>query len=252
MRILKHLGVPFAALLLAGSASASTVSLQLSWLNSAGATVTWNGSDTGTPTGTGAEEQFVGSFSQAPGSGGTGPGAWALSWDLTADVDPFVNGFFSLQNNSNIVQTYTFTVSLPITPPVVPVSSIGGSIGVTVTDTNGNGVATVGSVGTGFVFNAANDGTTTLQLMGPGFALNAPFAGGSATASANAGLPGGTIASIAANGTISITHSFTLTPGDSVGLTSFYLVNPVPEPGTLALFAGGAFGLLMLGRRRAL
>ena len=194
---------PLAALFLAGTASASTVTLGLSWLNAAGQTVSWSGSDTGTPTGNGAEEQFVGSFSQAPGTGGTGPGAWALSWDLTADVDPFVNGFFSLQNNSNIVQTYSLTVTLPITPPVVPVSTIGGSIGVTVTDANGNGAATVASIGSGFVFNAANDGTSTLQLLGPGFALNAPFAGGSATASANAGLPGGTISSIAANGTIS-------------------------------------------------
>lgn len=252
MRILKCMTAPLAALLLAGTASASTVTLGLSWLNSAGQTVSWSGSDTGTPTGTGAEEQFVGSFSQAPGTGGTGPGAWALSWDFTADVDPFVNGFFSLQNNSTIVQTYTLTVSLPITPPVVPVSTIGGSIGVTVTDANGSGAASVASVGSGFVFNAANDGTSTLQLLGPGFALNAPFAGGSATASANAGLPGGTISSISANGTISIAHTFTLTPGDSVGLTSFYLVNAVPEPGTLALFGSGAVGLLLLGRKRVL
>ncbi len=250
MQISKYWAAPLAALLLAGPASAATVQLQLSWLNSAGATVVWNGSDDGVATGNGDEEQFVGSFSQAPGTGGTGPGAWALGWDVTADVDPFVNGFFSLQNNSNIVQSYTLTVSLPITPPVVPVSTIGGSIGVTVTDANGNGVATVGSLGSGYVFNAANDGTTTLQLMGPGFALNAPFAGGSATASASAGLPGGTIGSIAASGTISITHTFTLTPGDSIGLTSFYLVNPVPEPGTLALFGSGALGLLMFGRRR--
>jgi hypothetical protein len=108
----------------------------------------------------------------------------------------------------------------------------------------------VGSAGVGYVFNAANDGTTTLQLLGPGFALNAPFAGGSATASASAGLPGATIAGMAANGTISITHTFTLTPGDSVGLTSFYQVVAVPEPGTLALAAAGALGMFAIGRRR--
>lgn len=244
MRILKRLAAPLAALLLAGPAAATTLSLQLSWQDPVtGATRTWNGSQAGTATGTGQEESFVG---QQVG------GTWVLGWDATADIDPFVNGNFSIQNNSGITQTYTFTVTLPITPPVVPVSSIGGSIGVTVTDTNNNGVATVGSAGAGYVFSAANDGTTTLQLMGPGFTLNAPFQGGSATQSVNAGLPGGTIAGIAANGTISITHSFTLTAGDSVGLTSFYLVNPVPEPGTLALFASGALGLLMLGRRRSL
>ena len=243
MQTLKRLAAPLAALLLAAPAAATTMSLQLSWLDSQGNTRTWNGSQGGTPTGNGQEESFVG---QQVG------GTWVLGWDATADADPFVNGFFSIQNNSAITQTYTFTVTLPIAPPVVPVSSIGGSIGVTVTDTNGNGVATLASSGAGFVFNAQNDGTTTLQLLGPGFALNAPFAGGSATASASSGLPGGTIASIGANGSISITHTFTLTPGDAVGLTSFYLVNPVPEPGTLALFGAGALGLLRFGRRRAL
>jgi hypothetical protein len=238
-----QLAAPLAALLLAGPAAATTLSLQLSWQNAQGQTVTWNGSQSGTPTGEGQEEVFIGQ--QVANT-------WVLAWDATADADPFVNGFFSIQNNSAVTQTYTFTVTLPIAPPVVPVSTIGGSIGVTVTDTNGNGVAAVGSAGAGFVFNAANDGATTLQLLGPGFTLSAPFAGGSATASASAGLPGGTIASLAANGSISITHTFTLTPGDAVGLTSFYLVNAVPESGTLALFGAGALGLLRFGRRRRL
>ena len=244
MRFLRYFAAPVVALLSALPAAASTLSFQLSWQDpDSGATRTWNGSDQGTATGAGQEESFSGRQVAASG-------LWALDWDVRADVDPFVNGNFSIQNNSAITQTYTFTVTLPITPPVVPTSTIGGSIGVTVTDTNNSGSATVGSVGSGFVFNAANDGTTTLQLLGPGFVLDAPFAGGSSTAFANAGLPGGTIASVAANGTISITHTFTLTAGDSIGLTSFYLVNPVPEPGTLALFASGASGLLALGRRR--
>jgi uncharacterized protein (TIGR03382 family) len=241
MRMRKRWAVPLVALLLAGPATATTLGLSLSWVNSQGGTSTWTRSQAGTPTGTGQEEAFVGQQVA---------GGWTLGWDVTADADPFVNGFFSIQNNSTITQTYSFTVTLPITPPVVPVSTIGGSIGVTVTDANGNGAATVGSVGTGFVFNAANDGTGTLQLLGPGFVLNAPFAGGTATASASAGLPGGTIASVAANGAISITHTFTLTPGDSVGLTSFYTVNAVPEAGTTALFGAGVLGLAALGRRR--
>lgn len=242
VRTLEWLLAPLAALLLAGPAAATTLSLQLSWINSTGGTSTWNGQQSGTPTGTGQIESFVG---QQVAS------TWTLGWNATADVDPFVNGVFSIQNNSSITQTYTFTVSLPISPAVTPGSSVGGSIGLTLTDANGNGVATVGSVGGGSVFMAANDGSTTLTLLGPGFSLSAPFAGGSATASASAGLPGATIVSIGANSTISITHTFTLTPGDSIGLTSFYQVDALPEPGSLALLGAGAAACLLIGRRRA-
>jgi hypothetical protein len=240
MRLLQRLVLPLTALLLAGPAAASTLSFSLSFVNASGGTSTWNGSQAGTVSGT--QETFVG---QQVASG------WALGWNVTADTDPFVNGFFSIQNNTAVTQTYSFTVTLPVAPPITPISTIGGSIGVTITDANGDGVATAASVGSGYVFNAANDGTTTLQLL-PSFSLSAPFAGGSATASASAGLPGATISSIAANGTISITHTFTLTPGDSIGLTSFYQVSSVPEPGTLTLFAAGAAGLLAIGRRRSI
>ncbi len=244
MRILKRLGASLAALLLAGPAVAATLQVELSWMNASGGTSTWRPAPLeGTPTGNGQEEQFVG---QHVGS------SWTLSWDAIADEDPFVNGNFTILNSSAITQTYTFTVTLPITPPVAPVSSIGGSIGVTVTDANGDGVGSVGlAAGSSYIYTALNDGTTTLQLLGAGLVpLSVPFAGGSATVSRALGLPGATIASIAANGTISITHTFTLTAGDSIGLTSFYQVNPVPEPGTLALFSAGALGLAALGRRR--
>ncbi len=245
VRIRNGLLASLGAILLATSASASALNFSLSWLNSSGNPVTWNGQDVGTPTGVGQEEQFVGQQVAA---------TWSLSWDATADVDPFVNGYFAIQNSSAITQTYVLTVTLPITPAVTPSSLIGGSIGITVTDTNGNGVATVTNVGTGYVFNGQSDATTALQLLGGsvgGFSLSAPFAGGSNTASVNVGLPGGSLSGPAALSSISIQHVFTLTPGDAVGLTSFYLVNAVPEPGTVLLVLTGALGLALLGRRRS-
>jgi hypothetical protein len=231
-----------AALAIASSAAASTLGISLSWLNAQGGSSTWTSSQQGTPTGSGLQESFVGQKTAS---------SWDLSWNVTTDGDPFVNGVFSIQNNSSITQTYTFTVSLPISPAVTPTSTIGGSIGVTLTDSNGDGLAALSSANGGFVFNAGNDGTTTLQLLGPAFSISVPYAGGSTTASGARGLAGDAIASIAANGTISITHVFTLTPGDSAALTSFYRVTPVPEPDAIALLCAGALALLIVARPEA-
>jgi len=142
-------------------------------------------------------------------------------------------------------------VTLPISPAVTPSSLVGGSIGVTVTDSNFDGVGTVASAGAGTLYTGVNDVTDVLGLLGPGFSLSVPFAGGSNTTSAFAGLPGPTLPGPAALSTISIRHSFTLTPGDSVGLTSFYVVQVVPEPTTLLLVSLGLAGLTAAGRRRA-
>ena len=92
------------------------------------------------------------------------------------------------------------------------------------------------------------DGAGVMQLYPdpPGLSVSAPFDGGSANILAvSAGLPGPTLPSGAVNNSIAIQHAFTLTPGDSATLSSYFIV--VPEPASLLLLAVGA---LVLPRRR--
>ncbi len=174
-------------------------------------------------------------------------GLWNLTWDMTVDTDPFVNGVFGLTNMSGATQTFVLNVTLPITPAVTPSSLIGGSIGGSVTDANNDGTATVANSGGAPLFDGLLDGASALTIINAPFSFSAPFAGGTANIPAtNVGLPGPTIPGPAVLNTIGINHIFTLTPGDTVALTSFFLV--VPEPASLGLLACGI--LVMAVKRR--
>jgi PEP-CTERM motif len=173
---------------------------------------------------------------------------WNLTWDVTVDIDPFVNGVFGLTNMSGVTQTFVLNVTLPIAPPVTPGSLIGGSVGGSITDANNDGTATVANSGGTALFDGLIDGTSALTIIGSPFSFSAPFAGGTANIPAtNVGLPGPTIPGPAALVNIGISHTFTLTPGDTVALTSFFVV--VPEPASLGLMASGVL-LIGLKRRR--
>src|SRR5215469_6187520 len=67
------------------------------------------------------------------------------SWTATLKTDPFVTNNVVVTNNQATTQTFIATVTLPI--PAFSFSQIvGSSVGVTVTDSNGDGVVTVSSV----------------------------------------------------------------------------------------------------------
>ncbi len=173
-------------------------------------------------------------------------GMWNLTWDMTVDTDPFVNGVFGLTNMSGSTQTFILNVTLPIAPVITPSSLIGGSVGGSVTDANLNGVATVANAGGSPLFDGLIDGVGTLPIITAPYSFSAPFAGGTANIPAtNVGLPGPTIPGPAVLTSIGINHTFTLTPGDTVALTSFFLV--VPEPASLGLMA---CGILVMGLKR--
>lgn len=175
-------------------------------------------------------------------------GMWDLTWDMTVDTDPFVNGVFSLTNISGTTQTFMLNVTVPVSPAVTPSSLIGGSVGGSVTDANNDGVATIANNGAMPLFHGHIDGVDILPIITSPYSFSAPFAGGTANIPAtNVGLPGPTIPGPAALNTIGIGHQFTLTPGDTVALTSFFVVEPVPEPASIGLVA---CGLALIGLRR--
>lgn len=163
---------------------------------------------------------------------------------LSFTVNPSVGLNINVKNNSNFTQTFTFTVTLPVVPPITPSTLVGGSVGGSVTDENFDGTATVSTVSGTPLYSGLIDGNTVLSLHGDPSSWTT-FATTNID-SVSAGLPGPTIPGPAAFTSIGIRYEFTLTPGDTAGLTGNFIV--IPEPASLSLLAVGGLALLRRSR----
>jgi hypothetical protein len=114
--------------------------------------------------------------------------------------------------------------------------------GMTITDSNGNGASSTGTIANGAHYQARYDSNTFANL------LNGPLAagaGGSNTASDRSPING--FSPLASDATsMSAAWGFTLSANDQIGVTSSFFL--VPAPGALALLGLG--GITMVRRNR--
>jgi hypothetical protein len=167
-------------------------------------------------------------------------------WALTYESDPSLTAVIGFANPTGMTQTYTLIFSIPVSPQILSNATHGGSTGGTMTD-DGTLPGTVATVGASPFYSGEIDGTGVLSLHAAG-SWSASFGGETISIPpVNAGLPGATLPSgVPVLSTIGIRHTFSLTPGDVIGVTSYFEV--VPEPATLCLFGLGT--LVLLRKRR--
>lgn len=171
-----------------------------------------------------------------------------VTWNLIVKEDPFIDLNVTMKNSTASTQSYVVTVTLPITPAITGGTLIGGSTSASFTDANGNGGVTVSTYGGNPFFAGLIDGLTELEIHTDPSSWSAPFGSGTISP-VNIGLPvasSGIAGPSDALNTIAITHRFTLSPGDTIALTSYFEV--IPEPASLTLLGLGALAML---RRRA-
>lgn len=173
---------------------------------------------------------------------------WEIHWGLDGDADPVVNSNFVVLNTMSTTQEFNVTVTVPIFPPLLGSTLTSGSLGVTVTDNNGDG-ATFSDrpSNSASIYRSIIDGVTHKTLFDDPYSLVAP-AFGSNNDSADFGLPGITEPGPAALASIGIQIQFALTGRDSAGITSTFTVIPEPSGVILALLA--VAGCLALVRRK--
>ena len=167
---------------------------------------------------------------------------------VSGNIDPVLSVSFNVTNNTLSTQTYIFQFSLPISPAVTPASLTGGSTGFSISDNNGNGVTAGDALPADAFYTAIIDGVDyqTMDLLSTNLSAG-NFE--SAIRNDSFGVPIPSQLGPAANTDIGLRYKFTLTPGDSAAVTGVFVVEPVPEPGSLALIATG--GALLVRRRRS-
>jgi len=210
-----------ALLLLAGSGAAAPM-VTIDVVGDGVGPTTVNSVGTGTPTGDTLDWSLDGPFDLNELDPLLSGDIILDSWTATFKEDPFVTNNIVVTNNTAVTQTFIATVLLPI--PVFNYDEIiNSSVGVTTTDSNGDGSIIVGRA-----HDAASDdaGCTAVAAIGT---ASQPVAPGVANQ-------------------IGITLTFTLSAGDSAGITSrFEIIQVIPEPGTASLLG---LGLVMLAVRR--
>ena len=175
--------------------------------------------------------------------------------NLNLDTDPSVNGVIAVQNMAAGTQQFTLTVTLGTGPVGNPTTVTGGSVAGGVTDNNGNG-ATLSTVAGSALYTALIDGVLHQTLFPDPTSVSVngvtdPFGSADLVPPGAFGTPIPSLPGPAVASSIGIRYNFNLTAQDSASFTGVFVVEPIPEPATAALFAVGLGGLAVIGRRRS-
>ena len=168
---------------------------------------------------------------------------YQFQWKVTADPDPWVSSNYTITNNTLTTNNYSVLITMPISPQILSGSKTGGSVQAGVTDNNGNG-ATLGQSGVLPLYTALIDGVAYQSLLPPGptSVTVGSFLSGT-LGPGQFGLPIPSQPGPNVLTSIGIRLDFSLTAGDSATFSSVFVVEPVPEPATIAL---GSCGLALV------
>lgn len=172
------------------------------------------------------------------------PANCLIEFDLEYKLDPYVLGGLSVTNNAAFDQSFMFTFTAPVSPAIATATNYSGSVSGSYTVDG-----TAGSVTTTMMmplYQARIDGADILSLYDAPQIWDEAGPGQSGSILAE-GIPylSGTGPSVSTD--LEIIIRFTLTPGETATLNSNFVVEPVPEPATMALLGLGA---VLLRRRK--
>jgi len=194
-----------------------------------------------------AENKFKYEGSHTPGHG-----RWSLEWEIEADPDPFLHATFTITNLLPSAQDYTLNTTLPITDPITVGSLTGGSFSGTLMDAGGGG-ATLEPTSGGSpppMYMAIIDSIDYQALPPVPQTFTADPYGTTGFGPFQFGTPIPSQAGPNVLTDIAIDANVRLSGNDVAVLVATFVVEPVPEPATLAFLGVGTVATLAVRRRR--
>ena len=181
------------------------------------------------------------------------PGRWKVEYLIDGDPDPFLSGTFTITNLTNSADDFTVTATLPVIPMSVQ-TVMGGSVSLNLIDLtyDSGGPPVVESTTAGApVYTARVDGVDEATLLDAPQSFVGTEDGTSGFGPADFGVP---IPSLVGPSPVTtdmeIEINVRVSAGDLAVVVATFVLEPVPEPSTLALAAFGLLGLVAFRRRR--
>jgi len=178
-------------------------------------------------------------------------GAFDVDWTIEVDPDPFINIWVELENTEATTKDFTFITTLDIAPQLTGGIVTGGSLSGTLIDMTGDG-AELSKISGVPMYMSRIDGSDYYPMDLPSVPVVAAAHGTAGVGPVDFGAPIPSIEEPTMDvlDTIEIEINASVSGYDRAFIVATFVVEPIPEPSTLALLSMGVFGLLLHARRR--
>jgi len=184
--------------------------------------------------------------------GGTTHGPISVEWDIEADPDPFLFATFTITNDLPIEKEVTLSAILPISPALTGGTLTGGSFSGTLLDSGGGG-AELNKFSGGSpppMYMAIIDGTDFYPMDITALPITTIPSGTTGFGPEEFGTPIPSYSGPDVLTSIAIETNVRISGYDTAILVATFVVEPVPEPSSIALLLMACVGLLIYRRRR--